>query len=893
MASTEPTVERRETPRPRPLGQTSSSVNLLQSLDGIVTSANAQAQVSQDVSKDILVSAERTATIMGSVLDKANALAGLGFGMAPDGQVPEWAQWSRAGMVGLTAIPQASAFYAGAPRTMPPPLNPLGTPSGAPESQRISSEPPRPIESERTRLPGRGSGNVEGGARPQSGGVRASGPDTKPFFGETFDEGKGFNLGTFRRRVAERASERIEGWRFGQEQVLVDEFDQPIYVRGELQTRKVPLGTEGTTALGKVRLGPDGQPVGVAAEPAGWRERIGGIGSNIATDIVGGQTLIGATGKTLPGVGKALGAAGAIYAGGHQLLNFSESQTRKNQEFQRVLGGSANAGFGERWNQNMFRLGLRGSMSGRDAETIYKGALRSYAGRSDMREMFQDQAVNLYRNTGVGADEAAALLASAAREGNDSLNAFREAIEQVGETARDAGVNAEEARDRFSRAFSDASQVSTGRAAIDIASVQSGIQTHLGNVFGDIDMSETFSHTSIGLMANSLGVDQSKILSELAKGSIEGAALYAEGMQARVDQAFNIIDQNGDLRARWMEMFRERGYKEGDNIDPAILNAITSDLIGQTSGNIVAQAGMLQGILGMRFESDLDVIFYLFRQLVDSQSSFGGQASKLREESVVSSDQIRIAGGESSTEASINADPSLSSLYVDPSTGSAAEMKSVMAAREEAVTAAVESMGLDPEKEDIKGIASVSEEKWWEKSGDKKKDFRQSIERRARTTGYVEPIFGRIYQDFDDFKDSYFRMERDGEMVDYTLDEVLDLGLSGDILRDPSSVKIIGGKNDNLALDQIYNIQANPDAESGEVSPYVKEKAKDYGQDPEKTDKELEKDRPGIVTITLSDEARRYLQIESGGIGASFSSRGIQPHASYNITPREMSGGGS
>lgn len=203
-----------------------------------------------------------------------------------------------------------------------------------------------------------------------------------------------------------------------------------------------------------------------------------------------GGTLEGAVGKMLPKVGKTIGEVGIAVGVADEIGKKFQEQAEANRPFQEVLGGSNwGTGFRERFNQNLFRIKNKFSfnpLSDRDSETIYQGAMELYAGDSHMRGVAQNQAVSLLRGLGMDPAETMKLFQTAAKAGTEGISQISESLRDVTKAARAAGMNAKEARDRFSDAYTQISKSVSGGSGILMAAAQSQVLTSFGHQFQDV-----------------------------------------------------------------------------------------------------------------------------------------------------------------------------------------------------------------------------------------------------------------------------------------------------------------------------------------------------------------------------------------------------------------------
>jgi hypothetical protein len=266
----------------------------------------------------------------------------------------------------------------------------------------------------------------------------------------------------------------------------------------------------------------------------------------IANSIRKGAAAMGAGGGLRGGVAAAMpkmAASAGMVAGGvgvgisvaQQAYAQVVAQQDANRPFQAVLGGGNSEGYGERFRQNVFRIGNMFSanpLAGGVSEEIYKGAMDVYAGDKGMRNEAQDVMVDLYRKTGMSPSESLAIIRTAANEGNTAIQNIGQALKDVTKNARDAGMNAREARERFGEVFRTVSQSFTGAEAIAFASAQTQTQTDLGHRYQNVGFDAT-SQTQRMMVAAASGMTPAQVVARMQQGG--GAEWYAT-QQAQVQQ---------------------------------------------------------------------------------------------------------------------------------------------------------------------------------------------------------------------------------------------------------------------------------------------------------------------------------------------------------------------
>lgn len=932
----------RDIPRPVPLGGTTTAPQLMQSLDGIVSSVQAREQAAQDVAQDVLVSAERTAALMGSIMDRAQTMMGMGVGsgitgsMALGGGMPAWAAYAQSGLIGLPGVnlPMVQAGTGGSavfqPGALPgtatqihgigaPPPNsgvpPVAT-TGAADGGPPPSQPP-------TRLPGRGSGNVEGGV-PRTAVPAAEPAGPGAVWPQSFEEGQqfvtgpggGFTLGGIRQNAARGINRRVSEWATSSQQTLVDDLGNPIKIDGKVQTRAVPRGTP-TTAQGVVNLTEDGMVADLAEgyQPT-WREGLAANAKNIAGNMAGGAGLGESITSAVPAIGKAAGVVGAVYTGVNMGLNFAEGQRSKNQEFQSMLGGANSEGFGERWRQNMFRLSLRGTMSGADAEAIYKGGVANYGNQSESRRTYESAAVDLYRNVGVSGDEAVSLLDQAAKRGNDNLYQYADAIREVSRAAKEAGEDARDSRKAFEESFARTSTFSTGSAAIQSALTSAKVTTSLGDQFADADFSNMESPINRRRMADLLNMDFTDFSAEMIRGGRGASMLLARGKDALVASTIQEIDPRGAIQADAMAMVQRVASANGGKMPSGeAFNPIVADLMEKYGDSL--DPTRIQAIANAVSGQDLDeneAMAYFVQYLARPDLKF----TKVEEENQRDIDKMlapmdtRQLGSDSAaslangvlTKAKTPAEKKVVEKYLArieelKGKGYTPDQARIKADREDAALRKKNREVLDKRISKDFGDAVDVNSDWYKDrmsgrdsfdfTGNKRDALKKAILMEG-SQGNYSGVGAAIWKNYDEFGDkARFEVQTaDGKRAVTAMDLVTKYA---DQLQDnPEAIKVIGAKKGGATVGDILGIddtgkKPSKTGSAGEAAGYGSETPKEARNKAGKAD--------GRVVIEAGPVLRDLLDIRADGIAKYYADRGQTPPSSTELTPGDRTGVGN
>jgi hypothetical protein len=300
----------------------------------------------------------------------------------------------------------------------------------------------------------------------------------------------------------------------------------------------------------------------------------------------------------LPALGKTLGTAGLIIGAADQAQKFFAGQVEANRPFQQVLGGSNSEGYNERVRQNLFRLKNRFSfnpISGRDSEAIYQGAMELYAGDKTMRNLAQGQMTDILRSTGQSPEKTLALFKTAARAGTESLSQIGASLKDVTKAAREAGMNAQEARDKFGQAYADISKSMGGAGGILLASAQAQAITQAGHQFGGVTFDNGITQDIFTTMQTGKGLGT--IAADKMSGGTQQTAASAD---KRRRDAVTSLFQN-----QIQDIMKARGISlaPGEKISPEKQRIVAEELARQNPNldpTIVAQGlSQLGGIQGL------------------------------------------------------------------------------------------------------------------------------------------------------------------------------------------------------------------------------------------------------------------------------------------------------
>lgn len=245
-----------------------------------------------------------------------------------------------------------------------------------------------------------------------------------------------------------------------------------------------------------------------------------------------------AIGTMLPRVAKGLGVGSLAVGAGLQLADFAQQQREANLPFQQVLGGSNAEGFGERLDEQLFqwRSFLGSGMSNANSEALYRDAMRLAPQNDYARSQIMDVGLDLYRSVGMSPQETLKIINTAIENSNWGIRQIANSLESVTETARDAGLNAQEAREQFTRTFEAMSGIVVGPGATQAAQVATQANLVLGRAGEGLEMTPNALHQY--QVAGLLGVDINRANAMLGGSGTDQRAYWqaSEEVQRRFSQ---------------------------------------------------------------------------------------------------------------------------------------------------------------------------------------------------------------------------------------------------------------------------------------------------------------------------------------------------------------------
>lgn len=400
-----------------------------------------------------------------------------------------------------------------------------------------------------------------------------------PFAGPTegesgkdfYDRMRRYDVTTARSDAGRWAQEKVGTWA----DKALPEYDGPVKGVNEAgQTAWFrPDGTE-ITDPGEV-FDAQWEAEEYAAKASSGAGRLALMGRTIGQQGLGKGLMSAAPAGAL----KAGGIATAAFSVADQAKDFAIAQRQANLSWQRTLGGDNAEGFGERAQSQLFEMKSSwfGGMGAETASDLYAGAAGIYGMDRDMRGATQTFGTQMFSRHGMSVEESLHLVSLAAESGSEAFGNLSEAIHGVSETAREAGVNAEEAQKAFQANYEQLVQTGVGGPgnAAGIAAITTNLTTEMGRRFGDVSLGGMFTDANMRQMASLLGMDYPDFYPGISRPG--GTDLAARGLAAlATKKAGHVI---GPEQVAWIKRRRGELADDAGNIDPADLQQMGLEMM--------------------------------------------------------------------------------------------------------------------------------------------------------------------------------------------------------------------------------------------------------------------------------------------------------------------------
>lgn len=331
------------------------------------------------------------------------------------------------------------------------------------------------------------------------------------------------------------------------------------------------------------------------------------------------------------------GAAAALYAV-DKIGDFAERQRSENAEWQRITGGSNLDAMGERFGQRAFGMRQFGFMDSGEAQRLYRGIAET-GQTGDERQRSQQFALQSYSEFGMSIDQSLQVIRTASRTGQDSLIGFSQALRQVTDSAKEAGVNTEVARQRFVDTWETFTQtLGGGSSTIMAAAGFAEAATGMGRQFQGVDQSGIGSEGNIRMLSSQMGISPGEFMAQnnqsggvlLAQSSVRHTKEVLSGQIGRkgmgVLQQFlsNRPDPTKALTDSEMEDLSNRMWTEGE-VDPFTLPKMIAQVLGVTGLTPETAIGFAANNFSGNYAPDQDI---MDRQAMGQTREIGGQAAE-------------------------------------------------------------------------------------------------------------------------------------------------------------------------------------------------------------------------------------------------------------------------
>jgi hypothetical protein len=359
-------------------------------------------------------------------------------------------------------------------------------------------------------------------------GMDHAGPRLDPFGLRGQIGGQGFDVGGIRQRVAGTLQRGLSGIHFGPE-LDQDEHGTYRWASGSGRGGRFASADE-------IDLFKKSQKIQGVIGAVGEKGLMGGIASEFPMlgGVLGGGAAVG----------------GAIWAGSE----IYGAQRQANMQFQRELGGSNLEAMRQRGNQQMFSLQQRfGVMGAGQANELYAGVV-GIEEETRNGGFNRGAALNFGQHNasrfGMTAQQSIELINTASANGETSLSGLADALDRVTKSAREAGVNAEEARAKFTSYYQAAIQGGSGANAAAQAGNLASMQASLGPGFQSASFAGLVNGNPVNQIQQARSMGMGLVQYEQAvRDPRTGAATQASGETGQLAQITRgLLGQSGMSR---------------------------------------------------------------------------------------------------------------------------------------------------------------------------------------------------------------------------------------------------------------------------------------------------------------------------------------------------------
>lgn len=348
-----------------------------------------------------------------------------------------------------------------------------------------------------------------------------------------------------------------------------------------------------------------GDPVGPSGEPPAGSG--GGRGSRMFRNMARNQALRhigGAVAKSggtraglmaglreVPYVGWGIMAAEA----GDKVYNETLDQIDENRDYQRITGSTMAGATHDRAHEWVWSHLQTGVESTREAREQFESATQlGYRGDDRTGALHWMRHETALR--GMDVEQERKTLEVATRNGVTSFASLSKAIFDVSKAAHEAGVNAEEARDKFISMFSGTTSMGFGTSAAPVADVLTSTVTSYGRTFNGVDYGGLNNRQMQYRLAAQSGMSPGQFQAQAIKNPMG----YAQAVQKNINQVIQNSIPDSVLRQVAATVDRYGGTKALQG-NPDLVNTVAEDVQSQglmdvgVLTDLLAQTGV-QGI---------------------------------------------------------------------------------------------------------------------------------------------------------------------------------------------------------------------------------------------------------------------------------------------------------
>lgn len=307
-----------------------------------------------------------------------------------------------------------------------------------------------------------------------------------------------------------------------------------------------------------------------ATEGQAWARSMSRIGrvEGAITSIGTGESVTGA----LAGMTRFAGPIGAAIAGAHFAVGQIQGQREANRYYQAIEGGSNFSGFEERGREAMFGWSqMFGMGSGRAREMFRDVTAMGLTGGE--RQGALDFGTHEFNAIGMDVKDSMELVRTSIHDGIRDFGLLQQAIGGVAQSAREGGMNVQEATRQFAQNYQVVSQQLRGPQSPVIAGALTGMVAAQGHTMEGINLAAGLSDPmNMRIMAARSGMSYGQFLSRSQSDPAVLGVAAGRLMQQRLNGVLG-VDAQQFIRQRSMELTHGTG-----NVTPEIAQQVASEM---------------------------------------------------------------------------------------------------------------------------------------------------------------------------------------------------------------------------------------------------------------------------------------------------------------------------